>query len=308
MGCRTFQSVTLTVTLALATALAYAGRAQAQEMEPRAFSPNPTGVTFVLVGGARSTGGILTDPSLPVDDVEAQINAGLVGLGHTFSLFGQSANAGIVLSYLSGHFSGTIDGEDAHATRQGIGDTKLRISVGLMGAPAMTPAEFAMRTPHTTLGASLTISAPTGEYHPDKLVNVGTNRWAFKPELGVSHPKGPWTFEATIGAWFFEDNNEFFGGHHREQDPLASIQGHVSYTFRPKLWLAINATYYDGGRTTIDGVHKDDRQSNSRYGLTFSLPIGRSQSLKFNWNDGASTRIGSDFTNYGITWQYTIVN
>jgi len=231
-----------------------------------------------------------------------------VGFGHTFGLFGQSANAGIALPYLSGHFTGTIDGENAEATRQGIGDTKLRISVGVMGAPALSPADFAKRTPRTTLGASLTISAPTGEYHPDKLVNVGTNRWAIKPELGLSHPSGPWTFEATVGAWFFEDNDDFFGGHLREQDPLASIQGHVSYTFRPKLWLAFNALYYDGGRTTIDGVHKDDRQSNSRYGITLSLPVGSSQSLKFNWNDGATTRIGSDFTSYGITWQYTIVN
>jgi len=304
MGCRVLKSVALTLT----AALALAGRAQAQEMEPRAFSPNPVGMTFVLAGAARSTGGILTDPSLPVDDVNATIDAGLVGVGHTFSLFGQSANAGIVLPYLSGHFTGTIDGQDAEATRQGIGDTKIRISVGLVGAPAMTPAEFAKRTPRTTLGASLTLSAPTGEYHPDKLVNVGTNRWAFKPELGLSHPRGPWTFEATIGAWFFEDNDDFFGGRHREQDPLASIQGHVNYTFRPKLWLAFNATYYDGGRTTVDGVRKDDRQSNSRYGLTLSLPVGSSQSLKFNWNDGASTRIGSDFTSYGITWQYTIVN
>ena len=288
--------------------MALAGHALAQEMEPRAFSPNPVGMTFVLAGAARSTGGILTDPSLPVDDVNATIDAGLVGVGHTFSLFGQSANAGIVLPYLSGHFTGTIDGQDAEATRQGIGDTKIRISVGLVGAPAMTPAEFAKRTPRTTLGASLTLSAPTGEYHPDKLVNVGTNRWAFKPELGLSHPRGPWTFEATIGAWFFEDNDDFFGGRRREQDPLASIQGHVNYTFRPKLWLAFNATYYDGGRTTVDGVRKDDRQSSSRYGLTLSLPLGASQSLKFNWNDGASTRIGSDFTTYGITWQYTILD
>jgi len=304
MGCRALQSVAF----ALTAAMALAGHAKAQEMEPRAFSPNPVGMTFVLAGAARSTGGILTDPSLPVDDVNATIDAGLVGVGHTFSLFGQSANAGIVLPYLSGHFTGTIDGQDAEATRQGIGDTKIRISVGLVGAPAMTPAEFAKRTPRTTLGASLTLSAPTGEYHPDKLVNVGTNRWAFKPELGLSHPRGPWTFEGTIGAWFFEDNDDFFGGRRREQDPLASIQGHVNYTFRPKLWLAFNATYYDGGRTTVDGVRKDDRQSNSRYGLTLSLPLGASQSLKFNWNDGASTRIGSDFTTYGITWQYTILD
>ena len=120
----------------------------------------------------------------------------------------------------------------------------------------------------------------------------------------TSHPRGPWTFEATAGVWLFEDNDDFFGGQHREQDPLASIQAHLGYTFRPRLWLAFNATYYDGGASTINGDGRDDRQSNSRYGLTLSVPLGRSQSLKLHWNDGATTRIGSEFTSYGIAWQY----
>jgi hypothetical protein len=289
----------------LAASAATAPAARAQEIEPRAFVPSPVGVTFVVAAAGRSTGGILTDPSLPVDDVEATIDTVAIGVGHTFALFGHLANAALVLPYASGHFTGTIDGEDAEASRSGAADLKLRLAANLLGAPAMTPAEFARRTPATTVGVALTVSAPTGEYYPAKLVNVGTNRWAIKPEIGVSHPLGRWYLEAIAGAWFFEDNDDFFGGRLRKQEPLASIQGHVSYTFRPKLWLAFNATWYDGGRSSVDGVLKDDRQSNTRYGLTLSLPLGRSQSLKLHWNDGASTRIGSDFTTYGIAWQYT---
>ena len=68
-----------------------------------------------------------------------------------------------------------------------------------------------------------------------------------------------------------------------------------------------NATYYDGGRTTIDGTEKDDRQSNSRYGLTLSVPVAQRQSVKLNWNDGATTRFGSDFSTWGVSWQYMIL-
>ena len=167
-------------------------------------------------------------------------------------------------------------------------------------------AEFARRKPQTTLGASLTVSAPTGEYHSDKLINVGTNRWALKPEIGLSHPVGRWTLEAIAGAWFFQDNDDFFGGHHREQDPLASVQAHVGYTFRPRLWLAFNATYYDGGRSTIDG--DCERRSAVELALrahAFGAGRAQRQSLKLNWNDGASTRIGSDFSTWGIAWQFT---
>ena len=281
--------------------------AEAQEIEPRAFSPSPVGVTWVLVGAGQSTGGILTDPSLPVDDVDGEINAGLLGLGYSFGLFGRLATAALAQPYLSAKFTGTLDGEPASASRSGFGDTKLRLSMNLLGNPAMSAAEFAKRKPQTTIGASLSVSAPTGVYHPARLINVGTNRWAIKPEIGVSHPVGKWQLEAAAGVWLFEDNPEFFGGRRREQDPLASVQGHVSYTFRPRLWLSLDATFYDGGETTVDGVAKDDRQSNSRYGATLSLPFARSQSLKLYWNDGATTRIGSDFMTWGVAWQYTFI-
>jgi hypothetical protein len=276
-------------------------------MEPRAYSPSPVGTTFLVASFARSTGGILTDPSLPVDDVEAEVNSIAVGLGHTFSFFGRSASLAVVQPRSGGKFTGTLDGENAEASRSGLGDTRLKFSANLLGGPAMSRAEFARRQPRTTLGASLTVSAPTGDYHPAKLINIGTNRWAIKPELGLSHPRGNWTFEGTTGVWLFEDNDDFFGGQRREQDPLASVQGHVGYTFRPRLWVAFNATFYEGGRSTLDGVLKNDRQSNTRYGLTASLPLGRSQSVKLHWNDGASTRFGSDFTTWSVTWQYTHV-
>jgi len=291
--------------LCLTCAVFVPGRGAAQEIEPRAFSPSPVGVTFALVGAGQSTGGILTDPSLPVDDVDAEINAGVLGLGRSFGLFGRLTTVAIAQPYLSAQFDGTLDGEPAARSLSGFGDTKLRASLNLLGNPALSAAEFGQRKPTTTVGVSLTVNAPTGVYHPARLINAGTNRWALKPEIGISHPAGRWTLEASAGVWLFEDNDEFFGGRHLEQDALASIQAHVSYTFRPRLWLSLDATYYDGGETTVDGVAKNNRQSNSRYGATLSLPLNRSQSLKFYVNDGATTRIGSDFTTWGIAWQYT---
>lgn len=290
--------------LCLTATVLVPGRGAAQEIEPRAFSPSPVGVSFVLLAAGQSTGGILTDPSLPVDDVDAEINAGVIGLGRSFGLLGRLMTVAVAQPYLSARFDGTLDGEPAARSLSGFGDTKLRASLNLLGNPAQSAAEFAQRTPTTTVGVSLTVSAPTGVYQPARLINVGTNRWALKPEIGVSHPAGRWTLEASAGVWLFEDNDEFFGGRKREQDPLASVQAHVSYTFRPRLWLSLDATFYGGGETTVDGIGKDDRQSNTRYGATLSLPLSRSQSLKFYANDGATTRIGSDFTTWGIAWQY----
>jgi Putative MetA-pathway of phenol degradation len=276
----------------------------AQEIEPRAYSPSPVGVNFLLAVAGYSEGGVLTDPSLPVTDIEAKINALALGYGRTFGIAGRSANFAVAVPYLQLDASGNIGEDRASVSREGIGDTKLRLAVNLIGGPAMTPREFMQREPRTTLGFSLGVNVPTGEYDETKLVNLGTNRWAAKTEFGLSHPVGKWLLEAYAGAWWFGDNDNFFGGQLREQDPLTSLQAHVSYTFRPQLWIALNTTYYEGGQTTVNGVEKEDRQANSRAGVTFSMPVGKQYSLKFSVSRGATTRIGSNFTHFGVGFQY----
>lgn len=274
-------------------------------MEPRSYSPNPTGVQFLALAYGRSTGNVLTDPSLPITDIDARLNSGIVGYGRTFALFGRSAIATVGLPYVRGDISGNVGEDRREITRSGLADARLRVSTNLIGGPALTPQEFARRTPQTTLGMSLTVVPPAGQYNPDKLINIGANRWAFKPELGVSYPHDRWYFEAYAGVWLFTDNDEFFGGSRREQDPITSLQTHIVYTLRPRLWLAFDANYYRGGRTTVNGARNADLQGNSRVGLTASVPVGAEQSLKLTWTHGVSTRIGSDFTTVGAAWQYT---
>jgi Putative MetA-pathway of phenol degradation len=148
------------------------------------------------------------------------------------------------------------------------------------------------------------VVAPTGEYDSSKLINIGTNRWAVKPDVGITHEIGNWFMEAALGVWFFTDNSDFYGGNKREQDPLGALQLHAGYTFRPGLWLAGNATYYEGGRTSVNGVLNQDLQQNSRYGVTLSLPIDRDWSVKLAWSQSLMTRIGGDFTTFSVGLQY----
>ncbi len=56
--------------------------ANAQELEPRAYSPSPVGVTFLVVGYAHSVGDVLFDPSLPFEGVEARLDYVALGLGY----------------------------------------------------------------------------------------------------------------------------------------------------------------------------------------------------------------------------------
>jgi hypothetical protein len=151
---------------------------------------------------------------------------------------------------------------------------------------------------------SLTIGPPLGQYKRDKLINLGANRWAFKPEVGVSRRTGKWTIEGYCGAWLFAANDEFYPGSSlRTQRPIVALQAHASYTAKPRLWLAFDATWYSGGRTTVDDVLKGDLQRNSRLGATLSFPVRRKQSIKASFSTGATTRAGSDFNTFALAWQ-----
>ncbi len=160
----------------------------AQELSPRAYWPAPKGTQLFFVGYAYSWGDVVTDPSLPVVGVESGINTGVLGYVRTLSLWGRTSNILVEVPYVWGTTKGTLEGQPARRDVSGLGDVAVTLSANLLGAPSMSPAEFQelRRNPRQILGASLKLVAPTGDYEKDKLINVGTNRWAVKAELGYA--------------------------------------------------------------------------------------------------------------------------
>lgn len=285
--------------------LAIAGSAPAQELEPKAYSASPVGATFLVAGLVRSSGSVVFDPTLPFRDVEAHINAALLGAGHTFGFFGKLALATVAVPYSWGEVSGLVGEQARRITRSGLADARFKLSVNLAGNPAMGVREFAAAPRRTIVGASVTVTAPSGQYDGAKLINLGTNRWSFKPEVGLSVPWKRWDFDGYLGAWFFSDNVDFYpGGLERSQDPVVTLQGHASYTFRRRLWAAVDATWYRGGDATIEGTPPAGGVNNSRVGATLSIPLGRRQSIKVAYSSGVAVRTGTDFKTVTLGWQW----
>ncbi len=277
----------------------------AQELDPRAYVHAPVNSTFLVVGFGLSGGGVLTDETLPLTEVKATVEAPSLAVGRTFDLFGKTAQALVAVPYSWAQVFFNVAGSGTNVARTGLADTRLRLSVLLRGAPAASIAEIAKAPRRTIVGASLSVVAPTGQFFPEKLINIGANRWAFKPECGVSHPvREKWLIDAYGAVWLFTANDSFFpGASLRTQQPLGSFQAHVSYTLRPQLWAAFDATFYVGGRTTVQGLPNDDRVKNTRVGGTLVVPVGRRQSLKLAVAKGAVIRYGADFTTFSVGWQ-----
>jgi hypothetical protein len=285
--------------------LLIAEQLQAQDLDPRAYAWIPVSTTFLSAGYGYSHGGVLTDPSLPVTDINATVNTPSFAAGHTFGLFGKTAQVMAALPYSWADVSGMVGEGRQSVTRSGLNDMRLRFSVLFHGAPASTPAEFAKAQRRTILGASLSVIAPTGQYLHGKLINLGTARWAFKPEFALSHPvSNKWLLDLYAGLWFFTKNNSFYPGNSvRSQNPMGAFQGHISYNFNRRMWAAFDLTYYTGGMSTVNGVDSNDRQENSRAGATMVLPVGKQNSLKIAYSRGAIIRFGANFSTFSIGWQ-----
>ena len=276
-----------------------------QDLDPRAYVRVPVDATVLIAGFNYTYGSVVLDPTLPIKDLEAKVESPMLGIARTFSLFGLTSQAFVVLPYSWAQASGKVFGEDSSITRTGFGDTRIRVSVLLLGAPAATVEEFAKSSPQNVLGVSLTVTAPTGQFFSNKLINLGTNRWSFKPELGLSYlVSEQMLFDLYTGIWFFTNNDTFYPGTSvRSQNPLISLQTHISYNFNPLMWAAVDFTYYTGGQSSVNDVYQDDRQNNMRIGATFNLPLSRLSSIKLAYSTGAIIRIGANFSTISIAWQ-----
>ncbi len=279
--------------------------AVAQDLDPRAYAKVPVGLTVAIAGFGFSSGAVLTDPTLPVENVHSDVWTPSVGIAESFSLFGRTAQALAALPYSWAHVTGDVGEQAQQVDRSGISDMRLRLSVLLAGAPAMTPQQFAKSPRKPIVGVSLLVSAPTGQYSSDRLINLGTNRWAFKSEVALSYPLGRrWLVDVYAAVWLFTANGSFYPSTAtRSQAPIGALQAHVSYSLSPKAWAAFDATWYAGGQASVNGTPQGARESNSRIGATLNFPVGSRHAIKVAWSSGLVVRSGTNFNTVSVGWQ-----
>lgn len=288
----------------VAAASALSPAAHAQDIEPRAYSNTPIGVNFLVGGYAFTRGSLAQDPAVPLTDSQLDTSSLVLGYAHAFDLWGMSAkfDATAPFTWLSG--SAVFAGQPVERTVNGFGDPRFRVSVNFLGAPALTMEEFATYQQDLIVGASLQVSVPLGQYDATRVVNLGTNRWSLKPEIGASQRFGPLTLEATAAATFYTNNTDFLGGRTRSQDPIYSFQGHAIVSFGSGIWGSVDATYFTGGQTTVDGDENDDRLRNWRMGATLSFPLSSRYSIRLYGSRGVAARTRNNYDLFGIALQY----
>jgi hypothetical protein len=290
-------------------AAAIAAPLAAQDLAPRAYVITPVHSNAVTVTWSFYDGGLNFNGTVPIENATGTYYVSILTLYHTFSFFGRSANVTASLPYGVGNFQGEVSGQNQSVYRSGLLDSAFRLSVNLIGGPAMQPKEMATWKQKRLLGVSMKVVAPTGQYSGTKLVNWGGNRWAFKPEVGYSERWGHWVLDGYAGVWFYTTNTSFFNGPtvaSQNEAPIGAFEGHLSYDFKPKLWVSLDGNFWAGGVTSLSGIQNlKTKQTGSRIGATLSFPIGKHQSIKASYSDGTYVTFGGNYNNVSVAWQYS---
>ena len=275
-----------------------------QDLEPRIYAALPKDMNAFAAAYVVTRGGVINDPALPIAGLTITSHSLTAGYVRTFAIGNKLARVqgGIPFTHLAGNAS--VNGHDTTGTRTGFGDMRLRFSVNLSGAPAYDRKQFAGYTQKTVFGVSLVTSIPTGIYHKERLINIGTNRFGIKPEIGISKRINHIYAEAYAGVWFYTHNTKYLKTKTLTQKPVFSVQGHVCYYFKNRMWLSLNTTWFNGGETDVDGVSAGDLLDNWRVGGTWTVPMKKGHSLKLQYHVGAFTNTGYDYNAIVFSYQY----
>jgi hypothetical protein len=291
--------------LLLLIILLCSGSLTAQELEPRLYTNLPSGQKFIGLVYGFSTGELTPAPSVPIEDTDIDVHSTVVAFVQTFDLAGKLAKFDANWGAQCFKGSGFLDGVYKEGERCGSLDPRIRLSYNFVGAAPLELGEFVKQRPQgLVIGGSVQLGLPLGTYKEDKIINSSSNRWFLKPEIGASNNFGKWGVDVALSALIFGDNEDFFGGRVLKQDNLYAVQAHIVYSFNKGRWIAFDANYFWGGKTTKDGLGSGDLQKNSRFGMTYALPLNQRHTLKFLAHSALATSIGNDFNTVGIAWQY----
>lgn len=292
--------------LALALLLASAPLV-AQDLEPRRWTHLPVGTNTFAVGYAGQRTDIYFNPIIGITDGTADLNGWLARYGRSFDWAGMTARVDGILPYVSGSWKGLVGSEPGQRTIRTGGDPWLRLSVNFFGSPALKAQDFldflAENPKRTTVGASLAVSMPWGGYDPQELINVGSNRYTLRPQVGVLHQNGPWSYELTGSVFLFSDNEDFVDSATLSQDPVYALQAHVTRNFEGNFWLGAGMAYAAGGKVHIDGQRTRYEVDNVLWNLVGSYKIARTQSVMVAWQQGRTqVDVGSDTDSWVLSW------
>jgi hypothetical protein len=281
-------------------------QARAQFTDAHTYDNTPVGTNQLELSYAYAHANASIDTSLVIAGAKFNLNQGMIDYTRYFGLLHRLmwVEAGVPIAGLGGSISGT----PIRGSVTGVGDSSYQIGMLLKGGPALSVAQFENYKPTTTLGVSLTLTAPTGLHRPDKVLNLGSDRWLFKPEVALSQPFGPeqkWQVDAYASVYFYTDNTSYHGRQILRQEPLPGVEGHISYSFNDSVWASLDTRYSFRGTTFLNGVDQSNAQQNFILGSEVNVSLNSRNSLLFEFAKALVHQNGPAVIGFSVKYDYT---
>jgi len=288
------------------SALCFPEQVCAQFTDAHNYDTTPVGINQVELSYAYVHGNASIDSSLIIAGGKLNVYQGTISYTRYFGLAKHMTwvSAGVPIAGLSGEVTGT----SARGSVTGAGDSSYQVGALLIGGPALRISQFENYKPSTTLGASLSLTAPTGLYNARKILNLGSDRWSFKPEVALSHPFGPqqkWQMDAYANTYFYTDNTSYRGNEILRAEPLTGFEGHISYVPNDKLWISADTRYSFRGTTSVSSVDQENPQRNFVLGSEINVNINNRNSLLFEFAKALVHRNGPALVGFAAKYDYT---
>jgi len=255
-----------------------------QDLEPRRWTTLPLGIDIIGAGYAYTGGEILFDPVLQAEDVNISANSVVLQYVKPLKVGNMLGRLDVYVPFSIVKWEGLLQGIPASVERNGFNDARVRFSLNFSGPGPMNPKElfqfYKENRVYTTFGASVTVGIPFGQYFEEKLLNLGENRFMIRPQIGMLHNWGPWSFELSSSLFIYTNNNDFFNGQQRKQRPLIAVQSHLIRRFGSNIWATFSAGYGQGGRSVVDDISNKDQRANFLSSLALGMPVTQKHSIK----------------------------
>ena len=283
----------------------------AQDLEPRRWTELPVGVQVVGAGYAFSFGDVEFDPILQVEDATVEVNTLIASYVLPIRIGKKLGRIDAMVPFKLAHWEGLLSDVPTSLNRSGFSDPRIRMSINIIGVSAEESknlVEYFKEHPvRTTVGFSVAVTLPLGQYFDDKLINLGQNRFIIQPQAGLVHTWNKWSFEFTASTFIFTNNNNFFNDTKKEQHPVIAVQSHLIKRFKPGYWAAISAGYGNGGESIIDHQQINDARADLLGAISFGFPLSKGHGGKFAYIRSQTLKeIGSDVNTFTIGWSYLI--
>jgi hypothetical protein len=162
----------------------------------------------------------------------------------------------------------------------GFGDAQIGATLGLVGAPALTPEAFAAFEPGFGPQILGRVYIPTGTYDADKPVNFGSNRVSAQLGLPMVFVAGRsyrdprlTSLEVLPTLTIYQTNQDPFGAERSAKESLFGLEAHLTHNLGSRVWVSADLLARLGGETRTDGLANGDGMRGWSAGGSVALPL-----------------------------------